>query len=325
MTFWRRIFGSQRRPRSPLRLETFDGHTMGTRYSVKLVTTASTDVAIIAAHAHEAVDRVDMQMSTWKPQSDLSRFNASEPGDWFPVAADLASVVALGLQISELTDGAFDMCVGDAVNRWGFGPDGAEVNLLAPSPDLPGFRSLEVRLDPPALRKTAPLYLDLSGIAKGFGVDAIAGVLERHGIAAYIVEIDGELRAKGAKPDGTPWRVGISEPEAGANSVHHILALNTTAMATSGDYRRYFDVAGQRYSHTIDPRTGRPTTSTVASVTVADTDCVRADALATALLVLGPEKGPQLAERLRIDALFLIRTEHGLTERMTRRFDVFFG
>src|SRR4051812_44836716 len=130
MTLWRRLFGAQRRPPSVPRLETFDGQTMGTRYSVKLVAPTATDITIIAAHAHEAVDRVDAQMLTWTPQSDVSRFNASEPGDWFSVPPDLASVVALGLQISELTDGAFDMCVGDAVNRWGFGPDGAEVDLL---------------------------------------------------------------------------------------------------------------------------------------------------------------------------------------------------
>ncbi|MDB5586468.1 MAG: thiamine biosynthesis lipoprotein ApbE [Devosia sp.] len=325
MSFWRRLFGSTRRPVAAPRLQTFGGDTMGTRYSVKLVATAGPDLAAIQAEAHAAIDAVDAQMSTWKPQSDLSRFNASEPGDWFAVAPDLAKVVALGLEISALTDGAFDICVGSAVNHWGFGPDAAPVDVLAPPTDLPGFRSIAVRLDPPALRKSGPVYLDLSGIAKGFGVDAIATVLERHGIAAYMIEIDGELRAKGTRPDGTPWRVGISQPEPGATGVHHVLALPTTALATSGDYRRYFDVAGQRYSHTIDPRTGRPTTSTVASVTVADPDCARADALATALLVLGADKGPAMAQRLKLDALFLIRDEGGLTEKMTGRFDRFFG
>jgi thiamine biosynthesis lipoprotein len=324
MTIWRRLFGSTRRPAAPLQLRTFGGETMGTRYGVKVVATAEL-IDAIQAVAHAAVDAVDARMSTWKPQSDLSRFNASEPGDWFTVSPDLAKIVALGLEISALTDGAFDMCVGSAVNHWGFGPDHAPVNILAPPTDLPGFHSISVRTDPPALRKSAPVYLDLSGIAKGFGVDAISGVLERHGIADYMIEIDGELRARGARPDGTPWRVGISQPEPGATGVHHILALPTIAMATSGDYRRYFDVAGQRYSHTIDPRTGHPTTSTVASVTVADPNCARADALATALLVLGADKGPEMARRLKLDTLFLVRSERGLIEKMSGRFDRFFG
>ena len=325
MSLWRRLFGSTRRPVAAPRLATFGGETMGTRYRVKVVATGSLGLAAIQAEAQAAVAAVDAQMSTWKPISDLSRFNASEPGDWFAVSPDLAKVVALGLEISALTDGAFDMCVGSAVNHWGFGPDTAPVNVLAPPTDLPGFRNLQVRLDPPALRKMEPVYLDLSGIAKGFGVDAISGVLERHGVGAYMIEIDGELRARGARPGGTPWRVGISQPEPEATGVHHVLALSTTAMATSGDYRRYFDVAGQRYSHTIDPQTGRPTTSTVASVTVADADCARADALATALLVLGAEKGPEMAQRLKLDALFLIRDGGGLIEKMTGRFDRFFG
>lgn len=325
MTLWKRLFGSTTTAAHAQRLASFGGQTMGTHYKVTIVALAAVDVDTIAAAAHAAVDRVDAQMSTWKPDSDLSQFNASTPGDWFAVPADLVHVVALGLTISQATDGAFDMGVGSAVNHWGFGPDGAPVDVLGGPPVLPGFRSIAVRLDPPALRKSAPVYLDLSGIAKGFGVDAIAGVLEQHGIASYMIEIDGELRCNGAKPDATPWRVGISEPDAADERVHHVLSLKTTAMATSGDYRRSFEVAGQRYSHTIDPRTGRPTSSGVASVTVADSTCVRADAIATALMVLGPEEGLKAAERLGVEALFLVRTERGLTECKSGGFDRFFG
>lgn len=309
------------RDRQP-RLDTLGGPTMGTRYGAKLVGATASTIALIAADVQAAIEAVDAQMSTWQPHSDLSRFNASAPGDWFPVSPDVARVVAIGLEISVFTHGAFDMCVGTAVNRWGFGPGNPVTNSVWAEGGTPTFRSMAVRQDPPALRKSEPLYLDLSGIAKGFGVDAAAMALERHGITSYIVDIDGELRASGTRPDGSPWRVGLERPAA-ATGLQHVMTIATTAVATSGDYRRFFEIDGQRYSHTIDPRTGRPTTSNVASVTVAHPTCVRADAIATGLLVMGGVDGPAFADRHGIDALFLLRTDQGLSERLTGRIDRF--
>ena len=182
MTFLQAIF-RPRRIQLSQRIETMSGMTMGTRYGVKLVTGGEHDLASLHMEVQAALDAVDGQMSTWKPRSDLSRFNASAPGDWFDVSADLAFVVALGLEISAMTQGAFDMSVGRLVNLWGFGPEGSRSSV--PADDISAsvsFRDIAVRQSPPALRKSVPAYLDLSGIAKGFGVDAVARTLERHGV-----------------------------------------------------------------------------------------------------------------------------------------------
>ena len=324
MTFLRAIFSPKsERIRRPLRMETLSGPTMGTHYGVKFVTDGHHDLPALHRQIQASVDGVDAQMSTWKPRSDLSRFNESAPGDWFPVSADLAFVVALGLGISALTDGAFDMSVGSIVNDWGFGPDGG--SNVVPIGDMNAtsvtFTDIKAQLHPPALFKSAPAFLDLSGIAKGFGVDAVAETLNRHGISNYVVEIDGEVRASGSKPDGSKWAVGLQRPDLSEPGILRVMALGTVAVATSGDYRRFFHADGVRYSHTIDPRTRRPTTSPVASVTVADTSCARADGLATALLVMGPEDGLAFASRNHISTLFLIRDGNTLVARRTHRFD----
>jgi thiamine biosynthesis lipoprotein len=324
MTFLRAIFSpkSECIKRAP-HMETLDGSTMGTRYGVKFVTDGHHDLPTLRRQIQAAVDSVDSQMSTWKPQSDLSQFNDSAPDSWFPVSADLAFVVTRGLDISSMTDGAFDMSVGSIVNDWGFGPGGCGNAVPKPNENAPpaSFKDIKAQLSPPALFKSKPAYLDLSGIAKGFGVDAVAEALNRHGISNYIIEIDGEVRASGSKPDGTKWVVGLQRPDTSEHGVLRVMALGTVALATSGDYRRFFEKDGIRYSHTIDPRTRRPTTSPVASVTVADTSCARADALATALLVMGPEEGPVFASLNHISALFLVREGDTLVARRTHRFD----
>jgi len=305
---------------------------MGTRYRVRYVTRSELDEEALRASVQAAVDLVDEQMSNWKPESPVSRFNRAAPGEWFTVPPELALVVEAGQGISRSSRGAFDMTLGAAVNRWGFGPDGPRTTppdapAAAPPPAAGGSAALlEIRRQPPGLRKTAPLGLDLCGIAKGYGVDRVAQCLEAAGVRDYLVAIDGEIRVRGRKPglEGQ-WTVGLEAPTPGKHELWDVLLPHDGAIATSGDYRHFFDHAGRRYSHTIDARSGCPVENGVASVTVVRPDCMSADAWATALLVLGPHDGPALADARRIAALFLIRGADGLREIMTGGFSEIAG
>lgn len=289
------------------RLIELGSDTMGTTYQVRIATARQLDEAELATQIHAAVDRVDQQMSTWKPASDLSRFNAAAVDAWVPVPADLALVVRTGLAISRATQGAFDMTVGAAVNAWGFGPEGPVT--APPQTHPPGaWQQLKVRDDPPALCKMAPMYVDLSGIAKGYGVDQICAVLHDWELGDHLVSIDGETRVSGHKPGSEGrWRVAVDTPADGPQDVWDVLEPADCAVATSGDYRRFFDHSGQRFAHTIDPATGQPVTEAAASVTVIMPTCIEADAWATALLVLGPKKGIAVAQARNMRALFLFR------------------
>ncbi|KXX64929.1 thiamine biosynthesis lipoprotein [Marichromatium gracile] len=300
---------------------------MGTHYSVKLYGLPDTlSAEQLQAQIDARLEQVNDLMSTYRPDSELSRFNASDSGDWFPVSLELAALVALAERISIFSIGAFDVTVGPAVNLWGFGPGQPPEQLpsdaqLAEVRERIGFPRLEYRLDPPALRKEKPgVYVDLSGIAKGHGVDQVAAVLEAAGVTDYLAEVGGELRASGTKPDATPWRIAIERPEPGVREVHRIVTLHDAAMATSGDYRNFYEHDGKLYSHTINPITARPVTHTLASVSVIAADCAQADALATALLVLGPEAGLALAEAHDIAAFFVVREGDGYSDRATSRF-----
>ena len=184
-----------------------------------------------------------------------------------------------------------------------------------------GWQSLEVRLQPPALRKGKPgVHVDLSAIAKGFAVDEISRLCASHGIADYMVEIGGEVRTRGRKRDGTEWRIGVEAPVAGVRALQTVVEVGDAALATSGDYRNFFEADGRRYSHEIDPRTGRPITHELTSASVLAEDCMRADAWATALMVLGPDDAYQVAVEERLEVLLLIRTPTGLEERTTPGF-----
>lgn len=295
-------------------LATIIGDTMGTTYEVKVGVAPGAEAEALAGAVHAAVTEVDQQMSTWKTTSDLSRFNDAPPGDWVAVPEDLARVVDAGLAISRATQGAFDMTVGSAVDGWGFGPRGP---VSAPPGPMPKGRwqALEARISPPALRKTAALRVDLSGIAKGFGVDRICGVLKDHGATDFLVSIDGEVRASGRNPAGrAPWHVAIETPDDETRAPWDVIDLADRAMATSGDYRHFFHHDGRRYAHTIDPATGAPLETALASVSVMMPDCMSADAWATALMVMGEKRAPAIAEARNIDALFLLRTAEGLRE-----------
>lgn len=301
---------------APLQRHVIHGPTMGTRYSAVFYAEASVDNVNLRRELQAAVDAVDDQMSTWKPDSDLMRFNRAPAGKWFDVPDQLYSVLSEALEIGRLSDGAFDIGVGDLVSAWGFGsnrpgPDNLEEAVaLRQKPRVPAHLCLELDRGHSRVRKQADIVLDLSGIAKGFGVDELGRVLAAAGIKHALVSIDGEVRSSGGKPDGSPWRVAVETPQTGRRAAEGVLELSDCAVATSGDYRHFIEIGGDRYPHTMDPRRGAPLTDGPASVTVLARTCMAADAWATALLVLGPTAGDALASRHGLEALFIERPQN---------------
>lgn len=289
-----------------------NGPTMGTRWTSLLFASPDVDPAPLQAALQAAVDAVDAQMSTWKPDSDLMRLNAVALETWQDVPADLAHVLNLGLAIGRASGGAFDIGMGAAVRAWGFGPAAADptaVRAVMQALYLPAHEALE--LNGNTARKTAPLSLDLNGIAKGYGVDRLAEVLRDHGIRDALVGIDGEMRAMGLRPDGTPWTIAVEAPDRDRREPYSILTLQDAAIATSGDYRHWVTVNGRDLSHTMDPNRGAPLLAPPASVTVIAPTCAEADAWATALMVQGIASGADLARQAGLDALFLTRNDAG--------------
>jgi thiamine biosynthesis lipoprotein len=295
----------------PLR-HALNGPTMGTRWSALFFTAADVDAAPLQAALQAAVAEVDDQMSSWKPDSDLMRINRAPLGEWIAAPAQLLAVLRLGLAIGKASGGAFDVGMGDAVNAWGFGPDaasGERIRIALQAPRRPSWEAVEI--GEAALRKREAITLDLNGIAKGHGVDRLAETMLQFGISAFLVGIDGEMRAAGLRPDGAPWTIAIEQPDTTRRAAHAVLALEDAAVATSGDYRHWVAVGGKRLSHTMDPRRGAPLAASPASVTVVTRSCAEADAWATALMVLGPDRGATLAAERGIDALFLTRDAGG--------------
>lgn len=292
---------------APLRRYSLNGETMGSRYSAVFYAPAGADTAAISAGLFAAVDRVDRQMSTWNPGSDLCRLNGAAEGAWIAVPAQLAEVLETGVRIGVQSHGAFDIGLGELVQAWGFGPPQPAAAPPQGRTQRPAGDLLEIDRARALVRKRGPIAIDLSGIAKGYGVDQLAQCLDQCGIASYLVGIDGEMRARGSKPGGQAWAVAIEQPTHGVRAVSGVMELADTAIATSGDYRRWVDVAGQRYAHTMDPALQQPLSNRLAAVTVLASTCMLADAWATALLVLGERAGPALARQRGIDALFVVR------------------
>ena len=289
-----------------------NGPTMGTRWSALFFAPPGVDPAPLQTALQAAVASVDRQMSTWSPASTLMQLNAAPVGSWHDVPDDLAKVLALGLAIGRASDGAFDIGQGAAVRAWGFGPEAADpaaIRAALDAPHRPAFDLLE--LDKNRVRKTGAIALDLNGIAKGYGVDRLAQVLQDHGISDALVGIDGEMRAMGLRPDGTPWTIAVEAPERDRRAPHSILSLQDAAVATSGDYRHWVSVQGRTLSHTMDPARAAPLLSSPASVTVIAKTCAEADAWATALMVKGCAAGAALARSAGLEALFLTRAPEG--------------
>lgn len=289
-----------------------NGPTMGTRWTALFFTETGFDPEPLRTALQAAVMEVDMQMSTWKPDSDLMRINAAPVGEWIEAPARLMDVLRLGLDICRASGGAFDIGLGDAVSAWGFGPQAAaagQIRSALSAKRCPAWEALDV--DHGRLRKRCPITLDLNGIAKGYGVDRLAETLEGFGITAFLAGIDGEMRASGLRPDGEAWSIAIEQPDYTRRAIHSVLALHDAAVATSGDYRHWIDVQGARLSHTMDPRQGAPLATSPASVTVVAPTCAEADAWATAMMVAGPAAGSAMAARHGLDVLFLMRDQAG--------------
>ena len=303
------------------------GSTMGTQFSVKLPNgLGDHDAAQVQTAIEAALADDEAQMSTYQPDSTISRINASTALDWQDVSLDFCTKVEQSIAISAQTGGAFDITVGPLVNLWGFGP--GEIIDEPPSDDAiaalmatTGHNKLHADCSRPAIRKdVAGLMLDMSAIGKGYAADRVGALLSSLGYDSYLVEVGGELSIRGSNASGEPWAIGIEAPLPDERRPHTIVHLTDTGMATSGDYRNFFEADGTIYSHTIDTRSGRPVTHTLASVTVVDDEAYRADALATALLVMGPEEGMAFAKREGLAVLMLIRTNGGIEERQTAAF-----
>lgn len=307
------------------------GATMGTTWHITVLEQEGIDTS--AEQLQQAIDEqlrlINQQMSTYIDDSELSRLNRAPAEQPVAVSNNLFDVLLLSLEVGWLTDGAFDITVGPLVDVWGFGPGEHRLNESVPDPqqidalrENTGFTRLEFDLASSSVIRHGALKLDLSGVAKGYAVDKVAELLNFAGYENYMVEIGGELRLRGSSPRGTPWRIAVEEPDPqGLHSVHRVLELTDIAMATSGDYRNYFERDGKRYSHTIDPTTGYPITHNLASVTVLSESAAYADAVATGLDVLGPEKGMKLAQNQGLAVYMIIKGDQGFESVSSAAFE----
>lgn len=311
------------------RVETLSGEAMGTTWTVKLIRQKnSPDLHELKNGIQQQLDSVDAQMSTWKPDSDLSRFNHAAANSWQTLPPELFGVLEKSLALARDTGGAYDPTIGPLVNLWGFGP--GPKSHTTPDPETLatmrrriGWQKIELDAATKNARQPGGMSVDLSSIAPGFAVDQISRYLDGIGIRNFLIEHGGELRARGHRPGNEGWRVGIEQPDSDDN-LAMIIVLNNRASGSSGDYRKYYELDGKRYSHHIDPRTGAPVTHVLALVTVVADDCITADSTAAALSILGPDEGYAYAVQHNIAALFLVRTDDGFSRTMTPGFEKLF-
>ena len=295
------------------------GRTMGTTYHIKAIVTGKMSADVLALAVDKRLEAINKSMSVFDPQSEISKFNAGEKGQATPVSEDLLTVFSVGNRIYKLTHGAWDATVGPLVTLWGFGPGTVpgrypDDSELAEALSRVGFASISKGTGDSLVKGRKGLYLDFGSIAKGYGVDAVAGVLRGKKIHHFLVEIGGEVYGEGKRMDGKPWRVGINTPERGAavEDLFQVRTLQAQALATSGDYRNFLKMGDRVWTHVIDPRTGRPVENGVTSASVVADSAVFADGLATALMVMGPEKGLRLVNQLPgVECLLLVRSSDG--------------
>ena len=303
------------------------GHTMGTTYSVKYAPGSNTPPATaLQAGIENILGMINGSMSNYDPQSELSRFNQSNSTEWLPVSTDLVHVLTQAEQISRLSAGAFDVTVAPLVNIWGFGPQAREnalpdLNAIEQAKARVGYKHLHIDTGQNRIRKDRPeLSIDLSGIAKGYGVDKLAEFLQAQSISRYLVEIGGELRLKGLNQNQQPWRIAIEEPTPGLRKIQKIVQLSDQSIATSGNYRNFTQINRQIYSHMLNPASGWPVRHDLASVSVISDTVMQADALATAMQVMGLERAYQLAESENIAAFFVTLDGEELIEHSSSAF-----
>ncbi len=307
------------------------GNVFGTFYQVTLAGELDQPrVEELRSGIEGVLDEVDEQMSTYRDDSDLNRLNNADVGEWVSTPADLFHVLERSRSIGRKTDGAFDVTVGGLVNLWSFGPE-ARPEETPPQDELEkrlaevGYAKLELDEDGPRVRRQADFFVDLSGVAKGYGVDRVARYLNEQGHGDFLVNIGGDMIAQGSRGPDTPWRIGIELPEDGPTSAHHALPLTDISLATSGDYRNYFEEDGQRYSHTISPKTGQPVTHSLASVSVFYPDNTTADAYATAFMVMGTEASLAFAEEHDVAVLTITAGEDDFRTEVSGEFRRLFG
>ncbi|WP_114326174.1 FAD:protein FMN transferase [Candidatus Colwellia aromaticivorans] len=305
------------------------GRTMGTTYNVKVVAMPEQVEALkLQDKIDAALKQINQEMSTYIPNSEISLFNQSNSEEVFEVSNGFARVLKESIRLGELSNGKLDVTVGPLVNLWGFGPEQrpekvpSESELISAQARV-GLKNLHLIGN--QLSKDIPnLYVDLSTIAKGYGVDVVAELIEANGIVNYLVEIGGEMRLKGFKHTGELWAIAIEkpilDPSGEQRAVHQILIPKDNAVATSGDYRNFFEADGQRFSHIIDPATGKPISHNLVSVTVIHPSSMTADGLSTTLMVMGMDQGMAFAVKNNIAALFISKTEHGFSEQFTVKF-----
>jgi thiamine biosynthesis lipoprotein len=305
------------------------GRTMGTTYNIKVVSTLEQVEALkLQDKIDLALKQVNQEMSTYIPDSEISLFNQSNAGEVFEISPGFTRVLKESIRLGELSDGKLDITVGPLVNLWGFGPElrpekVPSESVIATTLARVGLNKLHL-VGNQLSKDISNLYVDLSTTAKGYGVDIVAELIEANGFSNYLVEIGGEMRLKGFKHTGELWAIAIEKPILDHSGEHRgvqqIVIPKDNAVATAGDYRNYFEADGQRFSHIIDPATGKPINHNLVSVTVVHPSSMTADGLSTTLMVMGTEQGMAFAVKNNLAALFISKTEHGFSEQFTVKF-----
>ncbi|MEO1888648.1 MAG: FAD:protein FMN transferase [Cycloclasticus sp.] len=313
-------------PRPPSVL--FKGQTMGTSYHVTLSTTVSaSDSEALQKDIDDVLLQVNQSFSTYIKSSEISELNRYTDSEGQTKSQEFIALLEEALRISDITQGAYDITVGPLVNLWGFGPEFKADDVpssveITKALEKVGHKNIVIDRNTNQVKKLNPgIYLDFSSIAKGYGVDKVAELVESEGFTNYMVEIGGEMRVRGVNPQGNNWRVAIEKPDVSARSIYKVINVTNIAIATSGDYRNFFEIGGIKFSHTIDPNTGRPVQHNLASVTVLDKSSMTADAWATAFMVLGSKKGYDLAMVNNLAVLFLIQEGDSIKDMATPRFE----
>lgn len=304
------------------------GNSMGTTYRIAIISPLP-DLALdeLGSRLQDRLDQIENVASTYRDSSDVGKFNRDSSTDWIPVSSELCAMVSSAAAIGRQTNGAFDITIGGIVNLWGFGPDAGrneppddvDIEIAMSSA---GLQNLEIDCDQSQLRKSdGRMKIDLSGWAKGYAVDQLAELLDASGLENYLVEIGGELKVRGHNAHGRAFAIAIENPSAKLTDDYTIISISNTGVATSGDYRNFFEYEGTRYAHTLNPATGRPVLHSLSAVTVIHPSTATADAFATALLVLGPNDGFRFANANGVAALFAVSTTSGLEYLTTAAFD----
>lgn len=311
------------------RIEVLSGPTMGSTYTIKYVYNATTPAAdAVGVEVQSILDEVDRQMSTYRLDSDIARFNQSPVHTCMKMPQPILELAQYGDELSRQSDGAFDLTLGPLLDLWGFGPQARGKKVpsaeeIAQAQAKVGHQ--HIRVVDGQLCKDADVQLEFNSIAAGYTVDRMSERFAELNIDSYMIEITGELTAKGLKPDGTPWRIALEQPLGdGQRAIQRVLEIDGYGINTSGDYRNYFEENGVRFSHTIDPQVGAPISHRLASVTVIDRSTLHADGLGTLLLVLGPKRGLDFAEEHKVAAFFVMRDGEGFTTQVSSEFSRIF-